>query len=126
MDGPELAPISSAIEALSWLWSTSMVRAIALHNEAVPMFMARYEEIVARPRDVLTALFDYCGVHVTAEDLDETLARDSQEGTEISRAKAAGSRSELTEELRLAFLSSLGTWAPGLDPDVVIPGTYGA
>jgi glutaminase len=102
-----------------------MVRAIALHNDGVPMFMARYEEIVARPHDVLTAFSHYCGVKVTAEDLDETLARDSQEGTEISRARAAESRSELTEERRLTFLSSLAEWAPGLDPNVVIPGTYG-
>ena len=126
VDRPELAPFPSAIEALSWLWSTSMVGAIALHNEGVPMFMARYEEIVARPHDVLRALFDYCGVNVTTEDLDETLARDSQEGTEISRARAAESTSELTEERRLAYLSSLADWAPGLDPDVIIPGTNGA
>jgi hypothetical protein len=126
VDGQEVAPFSSFMEGLSWLWSTSMVRAIALRNEGVAMFTARYEEIAARPNDVLTALFHYCGVDVTDEDLDETLALDSQEGTEISRAKAAESRTELTEELRLAFLSSLARWAPGLDPDVVIPGTYGA
>jgi hypothetical protein len=126
VDGNELGHFPSPIESLSWLWSTCMVRAIALHNDGVPMFMARYEEIVARPHDVLTALFEYCGVNVTTEALDETLALDSQEGTEISRARAAESTSELTEERRLAFLSSLAEWAPGLDPDVVIPGTYGA
>ena len=35
--------------------------------------------------------------------------------------------SELTEERRLAFLAflaSLAAWAPGQDPDVIIPGTY--
>ena len=103
-----------------------MVGAIALHNEGVPMFMARYKEIVARPHDALRPLFDYSGVNVTTGELDETLPHDSQEGTEISRARAAESTSELIEERRLAYLSSPAGWAPGRDSYVVIPGTYGA
>ena len=55
------------------------------------------------------------------------LGRDSQGCTEFSRAGAEQSMSELTEERRLAFLAflaSLAAWAPGQDPDVIIPGTY--
>ena len=132
VDGEELAPFRSPVELMSWVWSTSMVRAIALQNEGVPMFIARYEELAARPRDVLTALFDYCGVGVTPGDLDETLAHDSQEGADTwaGRHEPSGARpneptSELTEERRLAFLRSLAERAPALQPNHVIPGTYG-
>jgi len=50
-------------------------------------------------------------------------ARDSQEGTHLSRARAEASTSELTDERRAAFLDRLAELAPGLAPDAIVPGT---
>lgn len=114
---------SSPEDFLSWIWSTSMLRARALCEQGVPMFVARYEELTSRPFDVLRALLDYCGVAVSPEALREALERDSQDGTALSRTKAAQSQSELTEERRLDFLRCLAERAPSLDPDWVLPGS---
>jgi Sulfotransferase domain len=114
----------SPADVLSWLWSTSMLRALALQQRGVPMFIARYEELKAHPAEVLTAMFDYCGVSIAPEALAAVLAKDSQEGTGLSRATAKESTSELTEEHRLAFRRCLAERAPALDADQPMAGTF--
>jgi hypothetical protein len=123
-DRPAPDRFRSPSDLLSWLWSTSMLRALALQEQGVPMFIARYEELNARPGEVLAALFDYCGVRIAPEALAEVLAKDSQEGTSLSRARVEESTSELTEQRRLAFRRFLAERAPYLHPDQAIPGTF--
>jgi len=123
-DGPGPDRLRSPVDLLSWLWSTSMLRALALQEQGVPMFIARYEELRVRPREVLTALFNYCGVSISPEAMAGVLAEDSQEGANLSWTDVDGSRSELTDERRLAFRRSLAQRAPFLDPDRAIPGTF--
>jgi hypothetical protein len=102
-----------------------MARGQALQQAGLPMFITRYEELSERPLDVLVALLGYCGARFRPEDLVAVIARDSQEGTGISRMSAQASGSELTEDRRLAFRRCLVDLAPAIDPDGVLPGTYG-
>jgi len=125
VDGPTLVPFPTGAEMLGWTWATSMARALALQQAGVPMFIARYEELSQRPRDVLAALVDYCDAVVRPDALDAVITRDSQEGTPMSRANAQESASELTEERRVAFRQWLAQAAPTLGPDDALPGTYG-
>ena len=125
LDGAVLRPFSSPEELLSWIWATAMVRAMIMQREGIAMFVARYEELNDRPIEVLTALRDYCDVRVSADPLAAVLARDSQEGTEHSRARELVPGCELTNERLTSFMRCLEKFAPSLDPDVVLPGTFG-
>ena len=117
--------LPSPIEFLSWVWSTSMAGAMALQQAGLPMFLARYEELYQQPLEVLAALLGYCGISFNEEALAKVIARDSQEGTELSRDRAIKSNSELTEARRLAFRRCLAEVRPKVDPDAVLPGTFG-
>jgi hypothetical protein len=79
-----------------------------------------------RPAEALAALLAYCDVRFSPERLADVIARDSQEGTAISRATAQEPDSDLTEERRARFFKHLAELAPGLSPDVLLPGTFGA
>jgi hypothetical protein len=89
------------------------------------MFIARYEDLSTQPYEVLKALLAYCGLPCAPAQLADVIGRDSQEGTSYARAKAELSGSELTEERRIELLHWLGEMAPGLSPDMLLPGTYG-
>ncbi len=114
VDGPVLGPFHSPIEFLSWTWATSMARAIA-----------RYEELSSRPVEVLAALREYCGVHISLESLAAVVAQDAQSGTEHSRARALEPGAELTDERLAAFQCCLADLPPELRADEILPGTYG-
>ena len=124
LDGPVLSPFPSPIEFMSWVWATSMVRAATLQRQGLAMFITRYEDLSARPHEVLTALCEYCGVGTSPESLATVVARDSQSGTELSRARALEPGSELTVERLAAFRRRLAEIAPDLRPDQVLSGTY--
>jgi hypothetical protein len=125
VDGPTLSPFASPIDILGWDWSTTMSQAVALQQAGIPMFIVRYEELRQRTPEVLVAILEYCGVRLDREALEGVISRDSQQGAELSLARARGPKSELTEERRIAFRQRLARLAPYLDPDGVLPGTYG-
>jgi hypothetical protein len=58
---------------------------VALYEAGMPFLALRYEDIVAQPKDVLAALFDYCGLNADVDAVYEVFGRDSQEGTVWSR-----------------------------------------
>ena len=125
IDGAEVTPFPSPTQFLSWMWAAPIARATILHQEGVEMFMARYEELSERPLEVLTALCEFCGVHINPEALTAVITRDSQEGTEHSRARQVEPGSELTDERLAAFRAGLEKLVPFLNPDLPLQGTYG-
>ncbi len=125
LDGPVLSPFPSPVEFMCWMWATSMTRATILQRQGVPMFITRYEDLSARPLEVLAALCEYCGVRVSQEALAAVVARDSQGGTEHSRAREVAPGGDLTDEHLAAIRRCLAEMAPELAPDQVLPGTYG-
>jgi hypothetical protein len=125
LDGPVLSPFASPVELAVWMWATSMTRAAILQRRGVPMFITRYEDLSARPLEVLPALCEYCGVRVSLEALAAVVAEDSQSGTEHSRARQVAPENDLTDEHLAAIRRCLADMAPELKPDQVLPGTYG-
>jgi hypothetical protein len=121
-DPDEPEPFRGPIDLLAWLWASPMLRAL---DPATGGFDAvlRYEELRADPARALSLLLRTLGLEPDAEALAEVAARDAQEGTYVSRARAEASTSELTPERHAAFLARLAEIAPGLAPDVVVPGT---
>jgi hypothetical protein len=112
------------VEALACQWVGLMTRAVALREAGVPMYAARYEDLVADPRGVLAAIFVHCGLPAPGPvELDRILAADSQAGTSLSRRAveagpdAGGLTDEQVDELRAA----IGELSGDIAPDLVIP-----
>ncbi|GAA2365508.1 hypothetical protein Cme02nite_31430 [Catellatospora methionotrophica] len=80
-------------EVMACQWVAQLERALALRHRGADLFTATYEDLLAGPGAVLGALFAHCGLPAPS-GLDAILARDSQEGTSLSRsattARAAG------------------------------------
>jgi hypothetical protein len=119
-----LEAFADPVELLAWLWATSMLRGLEVAQGGGFSFVARYTELAREPRPVLEALLRACGVEADPAALDAVVARDSQEGTQLSRASAQATTSELTEPRREAFLRRLAAIAPGLAPGTELPGTF--
>jgi hypothetical protein len=123
---PRLAGRESAsvLEILACMWISVMEKCAAMQRRGCPLFIARYEELAAAPREVLGAMFAHCGLPASAVgDLDAVLAADSQEGSPLSRASVdeapvAVSPAHLDELCRL-----IQEGAPGL-AEAMLPGTF--
>ncbi|WP_155368364.1 sulfotransferase family protein [Catellatospora vulcania] len=75
-------------EVMACQWVAQLERALALRHRGVDLFTATYEDLLADPPGVLRSLFAHCGL-AAPSGLDEILARDSQEGTTLSRSATA-------------------------------------
>ncbi|MEP7291385.1 MAG: hypothetical protein ABI835_06355 [Chloroflexota bacterium] len=80
--GREATPVE--LTTLSWL--SLMERYVALCEIGIPFLALRYEDILAHPKQVLKAAFDYCGLNGDVDSAYALFATDSQEGTLWSRA----------------------------------------
>ncbi|MDI1460953.1 hypothetical protein QEZ54_08255 [Catellatospora sp. KI3] len=83
-----LGRLLSPEEVMACQWVAQTERALALRHRGVDLFTATYEELVDDPYPVLGSLFAHCGL-AAPHTLDRTLARDSQEGTALSRTATA-------------------------------------
>ena len=103
-----------------------MTRATIMQDQGIPMFIARYEELSERALEVLQRVVQLLrGPGQSRQALAAVVARDSQEGTDQSRARELEPGSELTDERLAAFKLSLEKLAPSLGLDTVLLGTYG-
>ncbi|GAB4057578.1 sulfotransferase family protein [Catellatospora paridis] len=75
-------------EVMACQWVVQLERALALRHRGAHLFTATYEDLLADPRAVLDALFAHCDLPAPS-GLDEVLARDSQQGTTLSRSATA-------------------------------------
>jgi hypothetical protein len=115
----------SPVGTVTCLWASVMRGALALQGRGIPLFSARYEELKTDPRAVLSALFAFCGIAAGDDvDLDSVLARDSQEGTGLSRETMGRSAPPIPASTFEALHRFLAEWAPELSPDTRIPGTF--
>ncbi len=74
---------------------------------------------------MLKALCDFCDLLVKPEALSAVITRDSQEGTEHSRARQVEPGNDLTAERLAAIRTGIGKLASSLNPDLPLDGTYG-
>lgn len=113
------------VEMLACMWVSVMARCFDLQRQGVRMFAARYEELKTAPRELLTAMFAYCGVSVNSnEALNQILAQDSQAGTTLSQSHTERSSSRLSDD-QLAELNRLiHHYAPTLRAGTIVPQTF--
>jgi hypothetical protein len=115
----------SSLELAARLWLSVMEKCQEMQQSGIPMFIARYEELNAAPRDVLAQMFAHCGLAANAVgNLDALLEQDSQAGTALSRASLGGAPAQLTPEHLEELRRLIREGAQQLTADTILPGTY--
>jgi hypothetical protein len=116
---------ASRLELLACMWLSVMEKCMAMQQRGLPLFLARYEELNAAPRDVLAAMFNHCGLSASAVgNLDAVLEADSQEGSPLSRARADEAPVPILPEHLDELCRLIAAFSPELTADTILPGTY--
>jgi hypothetical protein len=96
-----------------------------LQRRCLPLFIARYEELNAAPREVLAAMLAHCGLSASAvRNLEAVLQADSQEGSPLSRASVDEAPVPISPEHLDELCRLIAEFAPDLTADTILPGTY--
>jgi hypothetical protein len=114
----------SATEVLTLIWLSIMQRYLSLYEQGLPICAARYEDLVIAPEAVVRELFHYCELPLPEPArLAQVLAKDSQAGSVLSRARVQQPEVGL-DETELARLRAFLKAEPIINtPDFVLPGT---
>jgi hypothetical protein len=112
------------LELLACMWLSVMEKCLEMRR-VIPMFIARYEELNAAPREVLAEMFAYCGFSANAVgNLDAVLEEDSQAGSPLSRASVGEAPVQLSREHMDEFCRLIREFSPEWTVDTILPGTY--
>jgi hypothetical protein len=115
----------SALELLACMWLSVMEKCLEMQRRGIPMFVARYEELNAAPRDVLAEMFACCGFSANAVgNLDAVLEQDSQAGSPLSRASVGEASVQVSREHIDELCRHIRESSQELTADTILPGTY--
>jgi hypothetical protein len=115
----------TALEFLAQMWISPMKMCLEMQRRGIPMFIARYEELNAAPREVLAQMFAHCGLSIdAARNLDVVLERDSQEGTALSRTSVGEGSVPVAQQHLDELRRLIREGSTELTADTIIPGTY--
>lgn len=105
-------------------WMSIMKTYCALHAHRPDATAVVYEDLTAHPREIITALFCFCGVPETSVAAAlQALGEDSQAGTRLGRATAHKKNAYL-KKVDPAHVQLMLEVEPGVDrADFVVPGT---
>jgi hypothetical protein len=126
---PRLEPreTASALEIMVNIWLPVMEACLAMKQAGLPVFIVRYEELNARPLEVLARMFAHAGLDSDAVGhLGAVLAQDSQAGTPLSRDSLAEGKSafRVTAEHLIALRRLISEGSDALSADTILPDTY--
>ena len=114
----------SPLDVLACMWLSVMEKGLEMQARGIPLFVARYEELNAAPRDVLTRMFAHVGLSDRAVGgLDAVLAEDSQAGSAFARAAPGETPVTLSPAHRDELRRLIADYADGLTADSILPGT---
>jgi hypothetical protein len=90
----------AAVESLALSWLSGMQGISRLQEHGVSVLALRYETMRDKPQEVISAIFDYCGISINnTEQLRQTFRKDSQEGTSLSQQQLQDKASLTREHL---------------------------
>lgn len=117
---------SSRVEMTALMWLSMLDSYLKLCDAGMPFLAIRYEDIQMHPKDVLAAIFDYCGLSQADIDTAFTVfAKDSQAGSVLSRASRQERLGAPLDEVDYAQMSAVLQEHPVIQsPDFILPNTF--
>jgi len=123
-----LDPGTTALSTLQFLtvwWMASMEWYMAQQARGIPSLAIRYDDLNGRREQVVSAVFQYCGLPTAAvSQALRAFAQDAHSGTPLARdIPDQGNQLHLSEEQRQEILRILKRHPMIQTPDFVVPGT---
>ena len=116
----------STAEQLTLWWIAAMELYLARCDGSFPMLAVRYKDLVAHPREVLSAIFEHCGLPLSeVHDALQAFARDSQAGTALGWDDPAKRKQTPLDLVDSRAIDAIVARHPALNyPDLVAPATF--
>ena len=119
---------SRAIDLYTVGWLSKMQSYLSLYEQGITTCAIRYEDLVTKPQEIVTSLFEKCNLPVS--DIVDVLAvfeSDSQGNSTLSRENTRKNKSELldTLEIRKKIDNLLKKHSAITTPDFIVPNTLG-
>ena len=119
---------SRAIDLYTVGWLSKMQSYLSLYEQGITTCAIRYEDLVTKPQEIVTSLFEKCNLPVS--DIVDVLAvfeSDSQNNSTLSRENTRKNKSELldTLEIRKKIDNLLKKHSAITTPNYIVPNTLG-
>ncbi|NJK66511.1 MAG: sulfotransferase [Microcoleus sp. CSU_2_2] len=118
---------SSAIDLYTTAWLSVMQRYRFLQQQGIPSCTIRYENLVADPQKIVSAIFEYCGLSLAeVSRACQVFAKDSQSGSNLSQENLTKHEIQIPDilEIRQKMDKLLQKHPEIKTPDFLVPGTF--
>lgn len=119
---------SRAIDIYTILWLSTMQSYLSLQKQGVTTCALRYEDLVAQPEEIVSSLFQECGLPITeVKNACKAFENDSQEGSNLSRENTRENETEQLDilEIRQKIDRLLNKHPVIKTSGFIVPGTLG-
>ena len=115
----------STVQYLTVWWMAAMEWYLAQQVRGIPALAIRYDDLNSRREQVVSAVFQYCGLpNAAVPQAVGVFAQDAHAGTPLARDNPdQGNQLQLSEEQRQEILRILKRHPRIQAPDFVVPGT---
>jgi hypothetical protein len=93
---------SSAIDLYTTAWLSVMQRYRFLQQRGIPTCTIRYENLVANPQKIVSAIFEYCGLSLAeVSHACQVFAKDSQSDSNLSKENLSKHEIQIPDILKI-------------------------
>ncbi|MEA5534920.1 sulfotransferase [Crocosphaera sp. XPORK-15E] len=107
-------------------WLSTMQRYLFLHKQEIITCAVRYEDLVTKPQEIVTSIFEKCGLPVSAvENACKVFKKDSQMGSSLSQENTRKNDTQQPDDLEISqkITRLLNHHSEIKTPDFIVPGT---
>jgi hypothetical protein len=118
----------NAIHLYTTGWLSAMQRYLSLYKQEITTCAVRYEDLVTKPQEIVTSIFEKCGLPVSeVENACQVFKKDSQMGSSLSQKNTHKNETQQADDLEInQKITSLLNLHPEIKtPDFIVPGTLG-
>ena len=116
----------NCIDLYTTLWLSVMERYLLLYKQRIPTCAIRYEDLVAEPHQIVTLIFEKCGIPITeVVDACKVFEKDSQSGSHFSQENTRKNQITCSDivEIRQKVNKLLKKNSEIQTADFIVPGT---
>jgi hypothetical protein len=93
---------STGIDLYTTAWLSVMQRYMSLQQQGISTCAIRYEDLVANPQQIVTSIFEYCGLPIAdVSQVCQVFAKDSQRGSNLSKENLSNNEIEIPDILEI-------------------------